>query len=162
MPKLPFKREKFRGKYYLVQRDYHGRFVSIVKWNQKNNIIKAKKNFKQSGSIRKDTEIEKLGSQQRGKNFAEVRVKGRSARKPAKFKYQVYVTISYNGITKTARCLQKQSNYPKSRAREEALENAVLLATERNNVYDDDLAEEIMQTSDFEIVEEGIIYYRRI
>ena len=157
----PLKRENWKGKYRFVQRDNRGRIVSHFKYTAKIKKDVLLGRIKRTGSIRKNVKIEGLGSRIPGKNFAEVVISGRKAAKP-KRNYQYYVILRIKRKKVEARSQSHPSNYSKKRARQKALENAVLRGTQVGEEYDDDTAALVLEDKKYIIIDEGIVYYRLI
>ena len=154
------RREKHKGRYYVIQRE-NGRIKGMKRWSQKSNLSTSIKNYNRTGSIREDQKTIKLGAMRPGVNYEEVVLIGNKSRKPRK-PYQYYMIVKANNVTAEGRSMQRPADYPKKLAREEAMENAVGRTAGKLNFTDTDLGAEIIESGEFKIIDEGIVYYRKI
>jgi len=162
------KREKWRGKYRLVQRNYRGKIISSIKWSPKLDKEKLRETFKTNNTLREGLKVVELGGMKPGTNFAEFVVskkKGR-VRPPKNMRFQYFVTIRLDKWKRkeiTGRTPKRHFQLSIASLRQEALENALLRATQhRDGAYDEDAAERIAESERYTIVDEGIVYYRLI
>jgi len=150
---VQIKRISIRGKYFIEQRDSKGRVISRTRWNQTNNIEKARREAKKTGSIRKDTAITPFV------NVNEVVI--RDGRKPRAGKYQAWVRIKGKGVDITARSMQRDYTYPLRKAKSEARESAFeRLADHFNLDYDAEVGKDQFEKNNLKMFE-GVVYYRR-
>ena len=148
------KRERFRGKSFVVQRDAKGRFLSRAPYRP--GAVKAAiKEANRDGDIRADSKI----VYKPGWKFRE-RIIRNPTRTPAR-PYQAYVRLRIDGVESEAR--SNKARQTRAAAFEEAIENAIMRASqELEGHYERDTDAIIEKHGTPEILERGIVTYTEV
>jgi len=148
------RRENWKGKYRVVSRDIKGKIISWKKWNNKINMRMMRELAKmQGGSLIAGIEREKFVK------VIEVRDYSAKPKKPSNKKYQYVIETIVNNKKIIARSPQRDPNFPKSKAREEALERLYERISEAiTGGYDANEGEKFFKQERL-AMKEGIVYY---